>query len=305
LSVIRLVFGHLFGSSSPSRLEATTAKAIPGGLRSSLGVVRVVPRTPTISLGLFHSAPPLPNDKSSRSRHFPPTPCPKSGSTAPTGPHGPHAPAASPNRTAQLATTCWPPTGRSGGTQPFERFAPRRLAGAECGLKHSGSGKTRAAGAARPPAASAPRCGDRGLIWPRHTRPFVCGPAAPGRAESPRPVILFHRKGARVGRAFDHSSPVGMDLLLIENVGNLVCPTEPLIWATAAAVAALVTEGRLNRSNTRPCSNPPILVVINKSISPEAGGLRSRRGPAPTWPGLATAGADLRVSAAVASAFDA
>jgi len=61
-----------------------------------------------------------------------------------------------------------------------------------------------------------------------------------------------------VGRAFDQLDTAGMELLLIENVGNLVCPTAFDLGERLRLALLSVTEGEDKPLNTRRCSSPPM-----------------------------------------------
>ena len=75
---------------------------------------------------------------------------------------------------------------------------------------------------------------------------------------------LCHLEASLVGRAFDQLDAAGMELLLIENVGNLVCPTAFDLGERLRLALLSVTEGE-----DKPLKYPALFksadaVVINK-----------------------------------------
>jgi len=96
--------------------------------------------------------------------------------------------------------------------------------------------------------------------------------AAGARAVQIQTGDLCHLEAAMVGRAFDQLEPQGMELLLIENVGNLVCPTAFDLGEQLRLVLLSVTEGE-----DKPLKYPALfksadVVVINKVDIAEAVG---------------------------------
>ncbi|MCT0205044.1 hydrogenase nickel incorporation protein HypB [Synechococcus sp. CS-602] len=88
--------------------------------------------------------------------------------------------------------------------------------------------------------------------------------AAGARAVQIQTGDLCHLEAAMVGRAFDQLEHQGMELLLIENVGNLVCPTAFDLGEQLRLVLLSVTEGE-----DKPLKYPALfksadVVVINK-----------------------------------------
>ena len=83
---------------------------------------------------------------------------------------------------------------------------------------------------------------------------------------------LCHLEASLVGRAFDQLDTAGMELLLIENVGNLVCPTAFDLGERLRLALLSVTEGE-----DKPLKYPALFkstdaVVINKVDIAEAVG---------------------------------
>ncbi|MCT0249087.1 hydrogenase nickel incorporation protein HypB [Synechococcus sp. CS-205] len=83
---------------------------------------------------------------------------------------------------------------------------------------------------------------------------------------------LCHLEASLVGRAFDQLDTTGMELLLIENVGNLVCPTAFDLGERQRLALLSVTEGE-----DKPLKYPALFqsadaVVISKVDLAEAVG---------------------------------
>ncbi|MCP9771509.1 hydrogenase nickel incorporation protein HypB [Synechococcus sp. Tobar12-5m-g] len=96
--------------------------------------------------------------------------------------------------------------------------------------------------------------------------------AAGARAVQIQTGDLCHLEAALVGRAFDQLDTTGMELLLIENVGNLVCPTAFDLGERLRLALLSVTEGE-----DKPLKYPALFkstdaVVINKVDIAEAVG---------------------------------
>ena len=88
--------------------------------------------------------------------------------------------------------------------------------------------------------------------------------AAGARAVQIQTGDLCHLEASLVGRAFDQLDAAGMELLLIENVGNLVCPTAFDLGERLRLALLSVTEGE-----DKPLKYPALFksadaVVINK-----------------------------------------
>jgi hydrogenase nickel incorporation protein HypB len=100
--------------------------------------------------------------------------------------------------------------------------------------------------------------------------------AAGARAVQIQTGDLCHLEASLVGRAFDQLDTSGMALLLIENVGNLVCPTAFDLGERLRLVLLSVTEGE-----DKPLKYPAMFhtadaVVINKTDLAEAVGFDRR-----------------------------
>ena len=100
--------------------------------------------------------------------------------------------------------------------------------------------------------------------------------AAGARAVQIQTGDLCHLEASLVGRAFDQLDTAGMTLLLIENVGNLVCPTAFDLGERLRLVLLSVTEGE-----DKPLKYPAMFhsadaVVINKVDLAEAVGFDRR-----------------------------
>jgi hydrogenase nickel incorporation protein HypB len=96
--------------------------------------------------------------------------------------------------------------------------------------------------------------------------------AAGARAVQIQTGDLCHLEASLVGRAFDQLDTAGMELLLIENVGNLVCPTAFDLGERLRLALLSVTEGE-----DKPLKYPALFksadaVVINKVDIAEAVG---------------------------------
>ena len=89
--------------------------------------------------------------------------------------------------------------------------------------------------------------------------------------ESGAPVVqittgtVCHLEAEMVGRAVNQLDQAGMELLIIENVGNLVCPSSYDLGENAKIVLLSVTEGE-----DKPLKYPPMfqtadVVIISKS----------------------------------------
>ncbi|MCT0200383.1 hydrogenase nickel incorporation protein HypB [Synechococcus sp. CS-1325] len=96
--------------------------------------------------------------------------------------------------------------------------------------------------------------------------------AAGARAVQIQTGDLCHLEAAMVGRAFDQLNTSGMELLLIENVGNLVCPAAFDLGERRRLALLSVTEGE-----DKPLKYPALFksadaVVINKVDIAEAVG---------------------------------
>ena len=96
--------------------------------------------------------------------------------------------------------------------------------------------------------------------------------------ESGAPVVqittgtVCHLEAEMVGRAVKRLDPAGLELLIIENVGNLVCPASYDLGEDLRAVLLSVTEGE-----DKPLKYPPMfqsadVVVISKVDLAEACG---------------------------------
>ena len=134
---------------------------------------------------------------------------------------------------------------------------------------------------------SAPGSGKTALLeqlarrWPRPPIGVIVGDlatdndarrlkAAGARAVQIRTGDLCHLDAALVDQAFAQLDCRGMDLLVIENVGNLVCPTAFDIGEERRLAVLAVTEGE-----DKPLKYPALFksadaVVINKSDLAEA-----------------------------------
>ena len=100
--------------------------------------------------------------------------------------------------------------------------------------------------------------------------------AAGARAVQIRTGDLCHLDAALVDQAFAQLDCRGMDLLVIENVGNLVCPTAFDLGEERRLAVLAVTEGE-----DKPLKYPALFksadaVVINKSDLAEAVGFDRR-----------------------------
>ena len=136
---------------------------------------------------------------------------------------------------------------------------------------------------------SAPGSGKTALLeqlarrWPRPPIGVIVGDlatdndarrlqAAGARAVQIRTGDLCHLDAALVDQAFAQLDCRGMDLLMIENVGNLVCPTAFDLGEERRLAVLAVTEGE-----DKPLKYPALFksadaVVINKSDLAEAVG---------------------------------
>ena len=134
---------------------------------------------------------------------------------------------------------------------------------------------------------SAPGSGKTALLeqlarrWPRPPIGVIVGDlatdndarrlqAAGARAVQIRTGDLCHLDAALVDQAFAQLDCRGMDLLMIENVGNLVCPTAFDLGEERRLAVLAVTEGE-----DKPLKYPALFksadaVVINKSDLAEA-----------------------------------
>ena len=134
---------------------------------------------------------------------------------------------------------------------------------------------------------SAPGSGKTALLeqlarrWPRPPIGVIVGDlatdndarrlkAAGARAVQIRTGDLCHLDAALVDQAFAQLDCRGMDLLVIENVGNLVCPTAFDLGEERRLAVLAVTEGE-----DKPLKYPALFksadaVVINKSDLAEA-----------------------------------
>jgi hydrogenase nickel incorporation protein HypB len=140
---------------------------------------------------------------------------------------------------------------------------------------------------------SAPGSGKTALLeqlarrWPRPPIGVIVGDlatdndarrlqAAGARAVQIRTGDLCHLDAALVDQAFAQLDCRGMDLLMIENVGNLVCPTAFDLGEERRLAVLAVTEGE-----DKPLKYPALFksadaVVINKSDLAEAVGFDRR-----------------------------
>jgi hydrogenase nickel incorporation protein HypB len=140
---------------------------------------------------------------------------------------------------------------------------------------------------------SAPGSGKTALLeqlarrWPRPPIGVIVGDlatdndarrlkAAGARAVQIRTGDLCHLDAALVDQAFAQLDCRGMDLLVIENVGNLVCPTAFDLGEERRLAVLAVTEGE-----DKPLKYPALFksadaVVINKSDLAEAVGFDRR-----------------------------
>jgi hydrogenase nickel incorporation protein HypB len=67
-----------------------------------------------------------------------------------------------------------------------------------------------------------------------------------------------HLDARMVGQALEKLAPPDNSLLLIENVGNLVCPAAFDLGEAAKVVVLSVTEGEDKPPNIPTCSPPPV-----------------------------------------------